>query len=176
MTLNDTCPVKMDFLSGNSRFAVQNDGTYLPRITRETCSTKKKFSKIKFFCELKQQKIREPPFAFFYLHPYLALFSKKKLWRGRDYCFSLLLLGLKVSSSIWAKCLCKNYSRRTLAYQELILRIGPLAKLIEAMLTRKISAADSKWPSLPSGPIQSITSWFAKVLHELFQHSSSVYV
>ncbi len=28
---------KMDFLSANSRFAVQNDGTYLPRITRETC-------------------------------------------------------------------------------------------------------------------------------------------
>jgi hypothetical protein len=29
---------KIDFLSANSRFAVQNDGTYLPRITRETCS------------------------------------------------------------------------------------------------------------------------------------------
>ncbi len=29
---------KMDFLSANSRFAVQNDGTYLPRITRETCT------------------------------------------------------------------------------------------------------------------------------------------
>jgi hypothetical protein len=28
---------KMDFLSANSRFAVQNDGTYIPRITRETC-------------------------------------------------------------------------------------------------------------------------------------------
>ncbi len=28
---------KMDFLSVISRFAVQNDGTYLPRITRETC-------------------------------------------------------------------------------------------------------------------------------------------
>ncbi len=27
----------MDFLSANSGFAVQNDGTYLPRITRETC-------------------------------------------------------------------------------------------------------------------------------------------
>ncbi len=27
---------KMNFLSANSRFAVQNDGTYLPRITRET--------------------------------------------------------------------------------------------------------------------------------------------
>jgi hypothetical protein len=30
--------LKMDFLSANSRFAVQNDGTYLPRITRETCT------------------------------------------------------------------------------------------------------------------------------------------
>jgi hypothetical protein len=29
---------KMDFLSANSRFAVQNDGMYLPRITRETCT------------------------------------------------------------------------------------------------------------------------------------------
>ncbi len=28
---------KMAFLSANSRFAVQNDGPYLPRITRETC-------------------------------------------------------------------------------------------------------------------------------------------
>ncbi len=28
---------KMDFLSANSRFAVQNDGTYLPRITRKAC-------------------------------------------------------------------------------------------------------------------------------------------
>jgi hypothetical protein len=28
---------KMYFLSANSRFAVQNVGTYLPRITRETC-------------------------------------------------------------------------------------------------------------------------------------------
>jgi hypothetical protein len=29
-----------DFLSANSRLAVQNDGTYLPRITRETCTNK----------------------------------------------------------------------------------------------------------------------------------------
>ncbi len=28
---------KVEFLSANSRFAVQNDRTYLPRITRETC-------------------------------------------------------------------------------------------------------------------------------------------
>jgi hypothetical protein len=28
---------KMDILSANSRFAVQNDGTYKSRITRETC-------------------------------------------------------------------------------------------------------------------------------------------
>ncbi len=31
------CQSKMDFLSANSRFAVQNDWTYLPRITKETC-------------------------------------------------------------------------------------------------------------------------------------------
>ena len=29
---------KMDFLYANSIFAVQNEGTYLPRITRETCT------------------------------------------------------------------------------------------------------------------------------------------
>ena len=29
----------MDFLSVNLRFAVQNDRTYLPQITRETCTT-----------------------------------------------------------------------------------------------------------------------------------------
>jgi len=28
----------MDFLYANSKFAVQNEGTYLPRILRETCS------------------------------------------------------------------------------------------------------------------------------------------
>ena len=32
----------MDFLSGNSRFAVQNDGTNLPRITRKPVVTDKK--------------------------------------------------------------------------------------------------------------------------------------
>jgi hypothetical protein len=30
----------MAFLPENSRFAVQNDGPYLPRITRETCTVK----------------------------------------------------------------------------------------------------------------------------------------
>ncbi len=30
-------PVKMDLLSTITRYAVQNDGTYLPWITRETC-------------------------------------------------------------------------------------------------------------------------------------------
>ncbi len=29
---------KLDFLSANSRFAVQNGGPYLPRITMETCN------------------------------------------------------------------------------------------------------------------------------------------
>ncbi len=29
---------KIDFLSTNSRCAIQNDGTFLPRITRETCT------------------------------------------------------------------------------------------------------------------------------------------
>ncbi len=30
----------MDFLSANSRFEVQNDGTYLPWIMKETCNVK----------------------------------------------------------------------------------------------------------------------------------------
>jgi hypothetical protein len=30
---------KMDFLYANSRFQIQNDGTYLQRISRETCTT-----------------------------------------------------------------------------------------------------------------------------------------
>jgi hypothetical protein len=37
MVQNDNFQSKMDFLSENSRFDVQNDGTYLPKITRETC-------------------------------------------------------------------------------------------------------------------------------------------
>jgi hypothetical protein len=37
MVQNDIYQSKMNFLSANSRFAVQNDGTYLLRITRETC-------------------------------------------------------------------------------------------------------------------------------------------
>ncbi len=35
---NDNFQSKMDFLSANSRFAVQNDGTYLPQITSESCT------------------------------------------------------------------------------------------------------------------------------------------
>ncbi len=56
--------------------------------------------------------------------------------------------------------------------QEVILRIGPLSKLIEAMKTKKVSAVGSKWPSLPSWPILSITSWYAKVLHGLILGSN----
>ncbi len=37
MVKRDNFQSKLDFLSTNSRFAVQNDGTYKPRITRETC-------------------------------------------------------------------------------------------------------------------------------------------
>ena len=31
---------KMEFLSVNSGFAVQNDGKYLPQITKDTCAVK----------------------------------------------------------------------------------------------------------------------------------------
>ena len=39
---------KMDFLSANSGFAVQNDRTYLPRIMRETCISQFKRSNSPF--------------------------------------------------------------------------------------------------------------------------------
>ncbi len=45
-------------------------------------------------------------------------------------------------------------SWRTLEFKEVILRIGPFLKLIEA---KKKLAVDSKWHSLPNGPILSIT-------------------
>jgi len=57
---------------------------------------------------------------------------------------------------------------RTLAYQEVRLRIGPLAKLgrfkytLDNFLVYIIITI-----SLASGPIQSLTSWYAKVLHAL---------
>jgi len=35
----------MDFLSANSGFGVQNDGTFLPQIMRETCISIKKINK-----------------------------------------------------------------------------------------------------------------------------------
>ncbi len=43
MVQNDNFPVKMDFLSANSRFVVRKDRMYLPPKTRETCTS---FSKL----------------------------------------------------------------------------------------------------------------------------------
>ncbi len=37
MVQNDNTQIKNGFFSANSRFVVQNDGTYLPRISREPC-------------------------------------------------------------------------------------------------------------------------------------------
>jgi hypothetical protein len=54
---------------------------------------------------------------------------------------------------------------RTLAYQEVILRIGPLGKLGHFELTAEIFFVYIASISLASGPILSITSWLAKVLH-----------
>ena len=49
----------MDFLYANSIFAVQNEGTYLPRITRETCNrwkclTRSQLTEISYKTELVQ--------------------------------------------------------------------------------------------------------------------------
>ncbi len=59
----------------------------------------------------------------------------------------------KVFLFIWGDCApqkTKPYSWRTLACRRVVLRIGPLAK-------QRNSAFNSKRPSLPSGPILSIT-------------------
>jgi len=53
---------------------------------------------------------------------------------------------------------------RTLAYQE-ILRIGPHGKLGHFESTAEFFVYIASI-SLASGPILSITSWFAKVLHD----------
>ncbi len=42
---------KRNFLSENSRFAVQNGGTYLPQITRETCMLMRRCSEPSFIVE-----------------------------------------------------------------------------------------------------------------------------
>jgi hypothetical protein len=53
---------------------------------------------------------------------------------------------------------------RTLANQEVILRIGPLGKLGHFESTAEIFLVYIASISLASGPILSITSWYAKVL------------
>ncbi len=52
----------------------------------------------------------------------------------------------------------------TLANQEVILRIGPLGKLSHFESTAEIFLVYIASISLASGPILSITSWYAKVL------------
>jgi len=54
---------------------------------------------------------------------------------------------------------------RTLAYQEVRLRIGPLAKLGRFKSTADNFLVYIVTSSLASGPIRSLTSWYAKVLH-----------
>jgi len=56
-------------------------------------------------------------------------------------------------------------SWRTLAYQEVRLRIGPLAKLGRFKSTANNFLVYIVTISLVSGPIRSLTSWYAKVLH-----------
>jgi len=55
---------------------------------------------------------------------------------------------------------------RTLAYQEVRLRIGPLAKLGRFKSTVDNFLVYIVTISLASGLIQSLTSWYAKVLHD----------
>ena len=51
-------------------------------------------------------------------------------------------------------------------YQEVILRIGPLGKLGHFESAAEIFLVYIASISLASEPILSITSWFAKVLHD----------
>ena len=59
-------------------------------------------------------------------------------------------------------------SRRTLAYQEVTLRICPLGKLSHFETTAEFYFVYIPSISLVSEPILSITSWFAKVLYGYF--------
>jgi len=56
---------------------------------------------------------------------------------------------------------------RTLAYQEVRLRIGPLAKLGRFKSTVDNFLVYIITISLASGPIQSLNSWYAKVLNDV---------
>jgi hypothetical protein len=76
--------------------------------------------------------------------------------------FAELVDLLRYDQNIW-----RNYSWRTLAYQEVILRISPLGKLGFFESTAKFFFVYIASISLASGQIFSITPWFAKVLHEL---------
>ncbi len=57
-------------------------------------------------------------------------------------------------------------SWRTVAYQEVRLRIGPLVKLGCFKSTSEIFLVYFVTISLASGPILSLTSWYATVLYE----------
>ncbi len=71
--------------------------------------------------------------------------------------------------------LCISYPWITLAYQEVRLRIGPLAKLGRFKSTADNFLVYIITISLASGPIRSLNSWYAKVLHELsFSFTSQI--
>ncbi len=61
----------------------------------------------------------------------------------------------------------KRYPWRTVAYQEVRLRIGPLAMLGCFKSTAENFLIYFVTISLASGPILSLTSWYAGVLHEV---------
>ncbi len=48
---------KMDFSSANSRFAVQNDGTYLSQISRQNCTVKLGCTDIEILMQLLNDKL-----------------------------------------------------------------------------------------------------------------------
>ncbi len=62
---------------------------------------------------------------------------------------------------------------RTLAYQEVRFRIGPLAKLGRLKSTAENYPVYIVTISSSSGPIQSLTSWYAKVLHAMTRRGST---
>ncbi len=87
--------------------------------------------------------------------------SSSTLWlipNFETFCF----LGLRDHPNL-------NYAWRTLANQEVILQIGPLGKLGHFESAAEIFLVYIDSISLASGPILSITSWYAKVLCELWK-------
>ncbi len=66
-------------------------------------------------------------------------------------------------------------SWRTLAYEEVRLQIGPLTKLGRFKSTADNFLVYIVTISLVSGPIRSLTSWYAEVLHDFINNLKCIF-